>query len=612
MSELSGQQADESLSGDGASIAAAADGFPRGARLVRLEEFEEPFRMDPDERTAYRRRFSTLFVDESTACRGGLGTVARASNAMGESCALKTLIMPERGESEDDAAYAARCELACAAFRAEYESQRSLSGFKGFPKLFGFAQVDGSPAIVMEWVEGVTLAKAARVLAADEDGRLSPLTAARFGRDLFGLLTRLELVGEGFVHRDISPSNILVRTNHLSVSEQADEGTFDLCLIDFGSSVSLDPPTEPGYTARYAMMRCATADYAPPEMLTVDLPDLTELRKSAKIDVYAAASVIFGLAGGSAPYDLGARPDVSLYRIKMDEPPRPLVMAHEAAVDVREVTASEPEVAAVADGALLDMRDEHDAADLRRALVRVDAQLADILRDGLAASQPDRPAAEFLRNRLASFCAQYGQNVLHALHGESLIPCADSADGQLPVAPRVVNRLVGVIGLALSGSALLAVCGLTGLLLDGATATLRMGSLAVEIELTMGWIACILALPAASGLAARSLGRDARSRFACGTAALVLVAAVLLVAAANVEFAGESGRLPLMSAVFFAAAAGWCPLVLELATLSDPAAASRALPELPGAVQYVVGDAAVTAPAMESMQGEVSDAADAR
>lgn len=447
MSELSGQQADEPLSGDGASIAVTADGFPRGARLVRLEEFEEPFRMESGERAAYRRRFSALFVDDSTTCRGGLGAVTCASNAMGETCALKTLIMPERAESEDDAACAARCELACAAFRAEYESQRSLSGFEGFPKLFGFAQVEGAPAIVMEWVEGATLAKAARVLAVDEDGRLSPLVAARLDRDLFGLLIRFELVGERFVHRDISPSNILVRTNHLSVAEQADEGTFDLCLIDFGSSVSLDPPTASGYTARYAMKRCATADYAPPEMLTVDLPDLTELRKSAKIDVYAAASVIFELAGGSVPYDLGAHADASPYRIKTDGAPRPLVMAHEAAVDVREVTASEPEVAAVADGALLDMRDEHDVADLRRALVRVDAQLADILREGLVPSQRDRPTAELLRNRLSSFCAQYGQNALHALRGEPLIPCADGADGWLPVAPRVVNRLVAWSGL---------------------------------------------------------------------------------------------------------------------------------------------------------------------
>lgn len=97
-------------------------------------------------------------------------------------------------------------------------------------------------------------------------------------------------------------------------------------------------------------------------------------------------------------------------------------MAHEAAVDVREVTASEPEVAAVADGALLDMRDEHDVADLCRALVRVDAQLADILREGLAPSQRDRSTAELLRNRLSSFCAQYGQNALHALRGEPFIP----------------------------------------------------------------------------------------------------------------------------------------------------------------------------------------------
>lgn len=153
----------------------------------------------------------------------------------------------------------------------------------------------------MEWVEGVTLSVAARMLSVDEAGRVAPLVAARIGRDLADLLTRLDLVGDGFVHRDISPSNILVRTAHLSVTEQAADGAFDLCLIDFGSSVHLDPMGAPGYTMRYATLRRATPDYAPPEMLTGDLPNLVELRKSEKIDVYAAASVIFELACGLPP-----------------------------------------------------------------------------------------------------------------------------------------------------------------------------------------------------------------------------------------------------------------------------------------------------------------------
>lgn len=185
-----------------------------------------------------------------------------------------------------------------------------LSGLKGFPRLYGWGEVDGVPAIVMEWVEGETLARLRSRLAVDDAGRLSPLVAARLGRDLFDLLCRMSLVGEGFVHRDISPANIMVRTARLPLDRQLAEGTFDLCLIDFGSSLALEPASavagtggKASFTERYATLRRATVAYAPPEMLTDDIPDLRALRMSPAIDVYAAASTVYELIAGVAPYE---------------------------------------------------------------------------------------------------------------------------------------------------------------------------------------------------------------------------------------------------------------------------------------------------------------------
>lgn len=559
-----------------------ASSFVRGARMVRLERFEEPYRMGDPEREAYRRRFSILFVDDSSARRGGLGTVMRATNALGETCALKTMNMPRRAEHEDDATFAARIELAHAAFRSEYESHRSLSGFKGFPRLFGFAWIGETPAIAMEWVEGVTLNVAARMLSVDESGRVAPLVAARIGRDLVDLLTRLALVGDGFVHRDISPSNILVRTAHLSVTEQAAEGAFDLCLIDFGSSVHLDPMAAPGYTMRHAMLRRATPDYAPPEMLTGDLPDLVELRKSEKIDVYAAASVIFELACGAPPFELAGRAGESLYRIKMDEAPRAFIAAHRAAFHVGDVLMFEPEAAAVAAGASLDAGDPHDEMELRRALDRVDGQLGQMLASALAPSQDARPDAEALRDGLSAFCARYAQNAGRALRGERLIPCRGDAHRREGLSPHAVNRLLVAVGTALSGAALITVVCVTALLLDGVTATVRLGALSVRGEVPAAFVGLTLALPAACAFLARGGAAGTKAAFARGSTALALVAAALLAFVSHVSFSGAMGKSPLLAALFLAVAAAWCPLVLEFVTAAGPTATGpveRATPQ---------------------------------
>lgn len=381
-----------------------------GLRLARVGGFEPAIALSPDELPVYQRRFAMLFADDGTMRRGGIGRVTRAVNAQGEAVALKQLILPTCDEFDDDVAHEALVTKFKAAFREEYECHRALSGLKGFPRLYGWGEVDGVPAIVMEWVEGETLARLRSRLAVDDAGRLSPLVAARLGRDLFDLLCRMNLVGEGFVHRDISPANIMVRTAHLPLDRQLAEGTFDLCLIDFGSSLALESASavargggKESFTERYATLRRATVAYAPPEMLTDDIADLRVLRMSPAIDVYAAASTVYELIAGVAPYEVApsasgtsgsrkkTRDIASPYRLKMDTRPDYPVGAHAPDCDLTQLLRREPDVALAAAEQAQQMGLEPDSEELRDALAFVDAQLFDVVMACLSCNQGDRP-----------------------------------------------------------------------------------------------------------------------------------------------------------------------------------------------------------------------------
>lgn len=580
--------------------ARAPRGLAVGMRRIRLEGFEEPYGMPERERSAYRRRFITLFADDESARRGGLGVVTRVTNALGEQYALKVLLLPERVDGEEDGSYDARLTAARAAFRAEYESHRAVSGFKGFPRLYGYALVDGCPAMVMEWVEGVTLTQARGLLAVDDEGRLAPLTAARLGRDLFDLLVRLELVGDGFVHRDISPANIMLRTAHLSPAEQDAEGAFDLCLIDFGSSVNIDPAASTSFTAKYATMRCATLGYAPPEMLTGDLPNITRLRTSQKIDVYAAASVLYELVSGALPFDVGAPCESSPFRIKTDEQPRPLVSAHMTHPDMASLLVREPEVAIAAGRASLDLSLGPDSAELRDALSLVDAQLFDLVLACLRPRQDERPTAEAMRDGLATFCNHYARNAERALRGERLLPCTGEASWFDTASPYAVNRLVSAVGNAVSLAILLGCVVATSVLLDGVPVTWRLGSLAWRTEFSAVTVGAALLLPAAAGFAARGRLRGTTEGFVRGTFALAAATVALLALGSLGSVAGLSGSHAVAAAVLTAASAGWCPLVLDFAMTVAPALIAEARRALPRARSAAPAFSAGPAPAMPS------------
>ena len=568
------------------SLATAADPMV-GLRLVRIDGFEPAAALGEAELPAYLRRFSLLFADDATMRRGGIGRVLRAVNAQGEAFALKTLILPERDEAEAEEEHAALIAKFKAAFREEYECHRALSGLKGFPRLWGWGEVEGVPAIVMEWVEGETLSRLRRQLAVDDAGRLSPYTAGCLARDLFDLLCRMGLVGEGFVHRDISPANIMVRTARLPLERQLAEGSFDLCLIDFGSSLALEPAAtltsgskKASFTERYATLRRATVAYAPPEMLTDDLPDLRSLRMSPSIDVYAAASVAYELMEGCAPFD-GApaasgsgtraktRDLASPYRIKMDTAPGRPRGAHAAAEDLSAVLVREPDVAVAAAEQAQQLGVDPDSPELADALAFVDEQLADTVLSCLAPAQSERPEADDVYASLKGFCENYAQNVARSLRGEPLLVSSST-----PAASRA-RRCAGIALASAAGVLWLGVAVSASLLMDGAYARLALGPLVWEGALSGAAVAAALAVPAAAGLAASAAAHDARNAFLAGSLALAAAEVPVLVLLACLGFVQPA----LATAAVAATAAGfalvWFILALGYAFALPPAPLRR-------------------------------------
>ena len=549
-----------------------------GLRLARVDGFEPAIALGSDELPVYLRRFTMLFADDATMRRGGIGRVTRAVNAQGEAVALKQLILPTRDEFDDDTAYEALVTKFKAAFREEYECHRALSGLKGFPRLYGWGEVDGVPAIVMEWVEGETLARLRKRLAVDDAERLSPLVAARLGRDLFDLLCRMNLVGEGFVHRDISPANIMVRTARLPLDQQLAEGTFDLCLIDFGSSLALEPASavagaggKASFTERYATLRRATVAYAPPEMLTDDIADLRVLRMSPAIDVYAAASTVYELIAGVAPYEVApsasgtsgsrkkTRDIASPYRLKMDTRPDYPVGAHAPGCDLTQLLRREPDVALAAAEQAQQLGLEPDSGELRDALAFVDAQLFDVIMACLSCSQQDRPEPAAVEAALSTFCDHYAQNVGCSLRGEPLTPCPMDASG------RMVRRTAMIGATVACGVLWAAVVVSAALLASGARVTVAMGPLVWSGKLPGIVAALALALPGVAGIAAGAMARDRRAGFLHGVLALSACEVPVLIAAACAVFSQRAVVSGLVAALIAAYALTWFLLAMGFA-----------------------------------------------
>ena len=299
--------------------------------LFQLESFDTAAPVNPADEELAKRRFMTLIVKADRSSHGNTGLVLQAHNTSNERFAVKVLadntLMRALGTNTPSrTADESAMHLAnTAALFEEYRNLCRVSHLRGFPHVYGYGACQGEPLILMEWIEGTSLDKVASMLPHDGEGVTCAATAS-VGCAVLGTLLSTQNLETPLVHRDLSPANIMFRTNELGIDEQVRTLAFKPCLVDMGSSVpALGSDT---LTQRADIWRYATPAYAAPEMLTRDIPNVAELRRSPSVDVYAIASILYELYSGHTPFRAArhqAHGVSSYYLLKTQNEPEPLV-----------------------------------------------------------------------------------------------------------------------------------------------------------------------------------------------------------------------------------------------------------------------------------------------
>ena len=338
---------------------------------------------------------------------GGMGEVYRARDSrLQREVAIKIL----RAALATDRAWLAR-------FEREAQVLASLN-HPHIAQIYGFEDAGGVPALVMEFVEGPTLAQ---VLERDPDVRVSMPRALRIAWQVAdGLAAAHE---KGIVHRDLKPGNIvLTEQGHVKI-------------VDFGVAKSLSGiATAPGGPAggTEAGLLLGTPAYMSPEQargLPID----------RRTDIWAFGCVLCELLTGRGPF-AGVTPSDSLAAVLEREP------------DLSRLPPDTPAPVRL----LLRHCLQKDAG--RRLRDIADARLA--IEDALAgpadgrsgqeqedATRETAPAGTFVRTRAPWILAGLGLLVLALLAGRLLDRPAPPAEAR-----RIVTSLVLPRGLHLSGS----------------------------------------------------------------------------------------------------------------------------------------------------------------
>ncbi|MEU1184375.1 serine/threonine-protein kinase [Streptomyces sp. NPDC005820] len=200
--------------------------------------------------------------------RGGMGTVWRAEDeTLGRTVAVKELRFPGNIDEDEKRRLITRTLREAKAI-ARIRNNSAVT-------VFDVVEEDDRPWIVMELVEGKSLAEVIR-----EDGVLEPRRAAEVGLAILDVLRSAHR--EGILHRDVKPSNVLI----------AEDGR--VVLTDFGiAQVEGDPSiTSTG-------MLVGAPSYISPERARGHKP-------GPAADLWSLGGLLYASVEGSPPYDKGS------------------------------------------------------------------------------------------------------------------------------------------------------------------------------------------------------------------------------------------------------------------------------------------------------------------
>jgi len=219
--------------------------------------------------------------------RGGMGEVHRAwDTRRGRTVALKRLPAPLAGDPE---------------FQARFRRESALAAQLSEPHIIpihDFGEINGTLFIDMRLVDGTDLASVVK-----SEGPMAPRRAIGILAQVAGALDAAHAAG--LVHRDVKPSNVLVRGH--------DEDEFAY-LIDFGiARAAAGQASGPALTVTGATL--GTLDYMAPERFENRPVD-------GRADVYSLACMLFELLTGAAPFR-GRTPVGMIHAHVTLDPPRP-------------------------------------------------------------------------------------------------------------------------------------------------------------------------------------------------------------------------------------------------------------------------------------------------
>jgi len=206
---------------------------------------------------------------------GGMSEVHLAVDASGRSVVLK-LLDPRNVRDP--------------AWRALLRSEAALATAAAHPNVVAVLEChvdDDEPFLAMEYVEGVDLASLIRALQQTQRRMEAPLACHAVRELLTGLghIHRLNLDGVGLLHRDVSPSNVL-----LSVDGSVKLGDFGLAMTMRGSNPPGPAGTPAAAVAALRLQRGKVPYMAPEQLLGMAV--------DGRADLYAAGVVLAELLTG--------------------------------------------------------------------------------------------------------------------------------------------------------------------------------------------------------------------------------------------------------------------------------------------------------------------------